>query len=443
MINRFKEYIEANNLCNNEDRILVAVSGGIDSVFMLHLFYKCNYDFAIAHCNFNLRGNESDTDQQFVSGLAEKYNCEFYTQKFNTNTYAEENNLSVQMAARELRYKWFESVRQDYEFDYIAVAHNQDDIVETFFINLTRGTGIKGLTGIKSKVNNIIRPVLFAQRVEIEEYCKANSISFRQDSGNLSTKYLRNNIRHEIIPLFKKLNPKFNQTIIDNIEHLADAESIYSKEIQNIKNKLVVHKDSSTLINIEELKKYPDLIKTYIFEILNGFGFSNKIIEDIISSFERISGKVFLSKSFRLIKDRKFLIVTPLIDEEIHNYYIEEGIRELEVPIHIKFETINNNQKYIINKNTRFAYFDLNKLSFPLIVRKWRKGDFFQPFGMKGLKKVSDYFIDKKFSLLDKENAWLLTSGEKIIWIIGHRSDDRFKVTNQTSMILKVELIND
>jgi len=441
MEKEFLIYIEHHQLFNNSDNILLAVSGGIDSVVMLYLFKKFDFAFDIVHCNFKLRGNESNGDEEFVKKLANSLKVNCYVKHFETKAYAQEKNLSIQMAARELRYNWFENIRKEKNYKYVAVAHNKNDVIETFLINIIRGTGLKGLTGIKPKNNFIIRPLLFAERDEIKKYCTDNNIEFREDSSNLSTKYLRNKIRHEIIPAFIEFNPKFNQTIIDNIQHLTDAQEIYAQAINEFKNNCIEEKEGDIYIEIDKINKNKHLKSTYLFEILREYNFSNKIISDIIQSLKNISGKTFYSRTHRIIKDRNNLIITPFTSSEEHTYYIDEGTKYIYQPLNMHIEILKNSVDFKFDKNKNIGYFDYDKLSFPLIIRKWKKGDYFQPFGMQGLKKLSNYFIDEKFSLIDKEKVWLLASGEKIIWIIGYRTDDRFKITTSSKIIIKISII--
>ncbi len=438
MEDKFLDFIHQQQLFTQADKILLALSGGIDSVFMAYLFKKHQFNFSIAHCNFKLRGEESDHDEEFVKKLASSFQVKLYVNHFDTETYANEQSISIQMAARDLRYNWFEEIRKKEGYNYIAVAHNQNDVIETFFINLIRGTGIKGLTGIKSKNNYIIRPIIFAQRTEIEQYCLENNIKFREDSSNMSTKYFRNKIRHNVMPLLEELNPKINHTIIENIERLTDVEIIYNQAIQEFKNDCITIDGETVCIEIEKIAKNSLVRRTYLFEILQEYGFSNKIINDVIQSLDNISGKTFYSATHRILKDRNTLLISPLSIAEEHTYYIDEGTKYFYNPINLTLEIIEKKGDFKIDKNNKIGYFDLDQLSFPLIVRKWKKGDFFQPFGMQGLKKLSDYFIDQKLSIIDKENVWILASGEKIVWIIGLRTDDRFKIIESTKTILKI-----
>ncbi|OFX27408.1 MAG: tRNA lysidine(34) synthetase TilS [Bacteroidetes bacterium GWA2_31_9b] len=439
MLDRFQNYILKNNLCLKTDKILLGVSGGIDSIIMFHLFRMSGYHFAIAHCNFQLRDRESDEDEEFVKNLAENFNIPFFNTRFNTKSIATEEGISIQMAARDLRYEWFVEIRKSKGFEYIAIAHNSDDQIETFFINLARGTGIKGLTGIKNKSGKIIRPLLFASRKEIQEFATQNNFLFREDSSNSSKKYARNLIRHDIIPSLEKINPNFRQVMIENIQHLKETEQIFNMDILD-KYKSVVSKINETiLLNINELKKL-DPIESYLHEFLNPYGFSHSQIIDIVSTFDNSAGKQFISPTHRLIKDRENFILEEILAHTEKVFYINEDIAILEYPIHLRVEKIQMDDHFTIEKNITIGQFDSDKITFPLTIRKWQKGDYFMPLGMKNLKKVSDFFIDQKLSLSEKENTWILESGNKIVWIIGLRPDERFKITPQTKHILKIYL---
>ncbi|RLD60716.1 MAG: tRNA lysidine(34) synthetase TilS, partial [Bacteroidetes bacterium] len=292
MLNKFTEYIENEKLFNKTDKILLTVSGGVDSVVMLDLFIKSRLSFGIAHCNFNLRGKESDLDEKFVKQLAKKNNIEIHTVSFKTEEYAKSNGISIEMAARDLRYEWFEKIRQNFDYSYIATAHHKNDVIETFILNISRGTGIKGLCGIQPKVNKIIRPVLFALRKEIEEYCTTNNLQYREDASNATLKYKRNIIRHKILPELKNLNPNINNTIIDDIAIFNDVEKIYRSSIEEKKLKILTKENDKILINIKELKKLNPL-KTYLYEFLKPYNFQSQNITDIIKSLDSISGKQF------------------------------------------------------------------------------------------------------------------------------------------------------
>lgn len=439
MLDRFQNYIQKNNLCLKTDKILLGVSGGIDSIIMFHLFRLSGYHFAVAHCNFRLREQESDEDEEFVENLAENFNIPFFNTRFNTKAIATDEGISIQMAARDLRYEWFEEIRKSKGYEYIAIAHNSDDQIETFIINLTRGTGIKGLTGIKNKSGKIIRPLLFASRKEILDFALQNSFLYREDSSNSSKKYARNLIRHDVISLLEKINPAFRQVMVENIKRLKETEQIFTQAILE-KYKLVVSNLNNTiLLNIEELKKL-DPVETYLHEFLKPFGFSNTQVNDIVSVFDSEPGKQFITSTHRLIKDRENLILEEISVQPGKMFYINENDIKLEHPVALRIERIEIDDYFTIEKSSATGQFDLDKISFPLTIRKWQKGDYFMPLGMKNLKKVSDFFIDQKLSLSEKENTWILESGNKIVWIIGLRPDERFKVTSDTKSILKIHL---
>ncbi len=434
----FQQFINSNNLCSNKNRLLLGISGGIDSICMFHLFRQLEFPIGIAHCNFQLRGSESDQDEEFVRNLANQYDIPFFTIRFNTKEFAESNGISIQMAARDLRYNWFEEIREDHNYDFITIAHNRDDVIETFLINLTRGSGIKGLTGIKPKSGNIIRPLLYASRNEIIEYIDKHNLKYREDSSNSSVKYSRNLIRHEIIPLFEKINSGFRERVIENISKLKDTETIYNASIDNAKNSILRNENQKMLISLEKLNQL-NPISSFLYEILKPYGFSGTQTHDIIDSLEGISGKQFLSVTHRLIKDRNDLIIEEI--HQIHNkiYYIDQDTENITSPINLNITKQELNDEFEITKSKDIGLFDLDKIEFPLILRKWKKGDYFMPLGMSNLKKLSDFFIDNKLSLIDKENTWILENCNKIIWIIGQRIDERFKISDKTSNILKIE----
>jgi tRNA(Ile)-lysidine synthase len=439
MLDRFINYIRENELCRPEDRILLAVSGGIDSAVMLHLFANAGYNCIVAHCNFKLRGNDSDEDQLFVESLAEKYKLPFITNSFQTTEYAESNKISIQMAARLLRYDWFDEMRMEHDFDLIATAHNKNDSVETFFINLSRGTGIRGLTGIPASSGYLIRPVLFLERHEIEEFALANDLAWREDSSNSQSKYSRNKIRHSIIPSFQELNPGIIKTMAENIARLKDVEDIYLHSLKQIKEKIIIKDKDFTAIHINELKNL-EPISTWMLELLKDFDFTAPVCNDIVKNLDSPPGRQFLSLSHRLVKDRDKLIIQPLIENDFRRYYIDDPSMDMEEPISLHFNILDKATIHDIPADPSFAWFDLDKLDFPLMIRKWETGDYFMPLGMRNMKKLSDFFIDNKYSIPEKENTWLLISGDKIAWLIGKRIDERFKIGKETKRILQCKL---
>jgi tRNA(Ile)-lysidine synthase len=438
MLEKFLSYLQSNCLTDKHNRILVAVSGGIDSICMLHILHNLGFEIAVAHCNFKLRSYESDEDELFVKSTAEKLHVPFHVKHFETLEYAKLQKMSIQMAARELRFSWFENLRRIIDYDKIAIAHNADDSIETFFINLTRGTGIQGISGIKPINNNIIRPLLFAFRSEIEEYCSNNNIIFRTDSSNLSNKYLRNKLRNTILPYFVDMNHEFKTTMLQNIGKFEKAENIYCSYIDQIKKELIIKKDDNEIrINIEGIDNTVSPT-TILYEIMKEYGFSAKTSEEIYSALHGESGKQFISKEYRVLKDRNFLIINKLSLKQEGKYFIFEDTLEINTPLAMTFR-VQENLKYQIQKNPLKAALDFEKLTFPLVLRKWYMGDYFQPMGMTGLKKLSDFFIDNKLSITDKENTWILTSANEIVWVVGMRIDDKYKVTSETQKIYEIE----
>ena len=435
MLNQFKNHINNNLPFLNEGKLLIAISGGIDSIVLTHLCHQIKLNFSLTHCNFNLRGDESDADEAFVLELAENFNVEVFIESFNTETYAKENKLSTQMAARELRYNWFDELAEQLDFDYILTAHHADDNLETFLINLSRGTGLDGLTGIPEINDNIVRPLLPFSREGIEDYAKENNLKWREDSSNESTKYLRNKLRHDVIPTLKEINPKFLQNFNKTQGFLQESKAIIDDRIDNVSEEIIteitqreIHFNSS---KIQELSNP----KAYLFELLNDYGFTEW--NDVFNLLDVQSGKQLFSKTHRLVKDREVLILTEINSEVKDSISITETDNQVDTPFGIlSFET--NQQIDKSNKSTVFVDKDL--LKFPLKVRKWEEGDYFYPFGMKGKKKLSKFFKDEKLSLVSKENTWLLCSNNEIVWIINQRPDNRFRVTENTKNILKISL---
>ncbi|MDR0972244.1 MAG: tRNA lysidine(34) synthetase TilS [Bacteroidales bacterium] len=440
MIKEFQKFITDNNLFSDDDTILLAVSGGIDSMVMCHLFKESGYKFAIAHCNFHLREEESNRDAEFVTKYAKENKIKLHKIDFDTYGYMHKNNKSLEMAARELRYNWFYSLLDEFNYAFVATGHHADDSIETFFINLIRGTGIAGLHGILEKVNRVIHPLLFTNRDEIKEYREQNNISFVEDSTNNENKYTRNRIRNQLIPLLKDISPSINRTILKEIERFKETEKIFRSIIDREKSNLIEREEGYIKISIEKLKKL-EPINIYLYEILSEFDFNESSISSIKEAFDETSGKQFFSETHRLIKDRHYLLIAPIKKEGlVEEYSIQEEQTKLINPINIQIETLKDLSFIKIPKEKNIAMFDLDKLSFPLTLRKWRNGDAFFPYGMKTEKKISDFYRDLKYSLIDKETQWLLCSEGNIIWVVGQRIDERYKITNKTKNIYKLEL---
>ncbi len=436
MKDKFIKFAELHNLFNKNSKILLGVSGGMDSMLMLDLFIKNNIKIAVAHCNFKLRENESDNDEEFIEKYSKENKLTFFSISFNTIEYAKQNKISIEMAARRLRYSWFDKLLQKHKFDSVAIAHHKDDIVETFNINIIRGTGIKGLTGIKEKTGNIIRPLLFATKKQVIDYSKSNNLQYRNDSSNNEDIYTRNKLRLNIIPEIEKINPAYKKNVVENIKRLREIEIIYNKQIEITKQECIHYKDNNTYINLRKLRKlYP--IKTYLYEFLVNYSFSNKILDDIIGSFDK-SGKLFYSHSHRISISREFLIISDLKSTEKQNYSINKDVDTIDINNYsITIRKYINNNKIVISKSENIAQIDFDLLKFPLEIRSWEKGDYFYPLGMNKKKKLSDFFIDKKFSLEDKENTLLLCSNKNIVWLVGQRIDNRYKITNKTKKIIE------
>ncbi len=440
MLENFKKYKEENLLFSDDETILLAISGGIDSMVLCDLFLKSSYKFAIAHCNFQLRGEESFRDENFVTNYCNKNNITLHKIRFDTYKHMDIEGISLQMAARDLRYRWFEDLLQENNYKYLATGHHGDDSIETFLINIIRGTGIAGLHGIQHKINNIIHPLLFTNREEISAYAKKNNIEFVEDSTNSSTKYTRNKIRHELIPLIKEISPNFQRTILKEIERFKETEQVFRTVIDQAKQEIFAFENDRINISIEKIKSLnPQRI--YLYEFLNEYNFNESTINSILESiYEKSSGKQFFSETHRIVKDREYLIMTQNNIINNNEYHISDNLTSIKFPLSLEMEFLKDLSFIKIPKTKDIAMLDADKLEFPLILRKWKKGDYFYPYGLKGEKKISEFYKNLKYSIVDKENQWLLCSNDDIVWVIGQRIDDRYKITNKTKTIYRIEL---
>jgi len=437
MIERFKQFIEQEDLFISADKILLAVSGGVDSVVMVHLFYHAGFEFEIAHCNFNLRGKESDEDELFVKGNAGCYDKKFHSKRFDTQQFADEHKLSIQEAARELRYKWFAEIMEKQNLQYIATAHHLDDSVETVILNLVKGTGIKGLHGVPTKNGKVIRPLLFVTRDKILNYAKEKELTYREDSSNNDLKYSRNLIRSKVIPELEQVNPSFTKTFSENIDRFKEVERIYDRRIEQLKNELLIEEDGCYKVDIEALKK-TEAPQTILYEMLKSFDFNE--VAQIMSVLDEQPGKRFFSKTHQLVKDRDHLIISLLTDDCFDEIIIEQDQMEVEVlEKKLSIETITRDN-FKMKEDQNRACLDKDKLTFPLKIRKWREGDYFYPLGMKQKKKLSDFLIDEKVPLNEKSNQLVLTSKEDIVWVVSRRIDERYKIIDETNWTLQVTL---
>lgn len=438
MQSRFIDFIRANNLVSSNEKILLGVSGGVDSMVMLNLFYKSGFSFSVAHCNFSLRGKESDGDEALASKTCDEKGIEFFCIRFETEKYAQENKLSIQVAARNLRYDWFSKLCGEHRFSKIAIAHNRDDVAETLILNLTRGTGLKGLSGIKMINGRIIRPLLDFSRNEILVYANEHSIAYREDSSNSSVKYARNRIRHNVLPELEKLNPSAKRSISETANHVHEAWNLVDDYLLKLKKEIVTTDKERFFYSIPVLLK-EKYSKLFLFEELTQFGFSYDTIEQVVKSFRGQSGKVFYSSTHQLLHNRDYLELTERKEIEKMFVRIDNDCLSIDSPINLKFHLINKSESYDIPRNAEIASLDFDKLTFPLELRPWNSGDKFMPFGMAQFKKVSDFLIDLKVSLVDKEKVYVLTSNNEIVWVVGMRIDNRYKVDNLSQRVYRIE----
>ncbi|MDT8412283.1 MAG: tRNA lysidine(34) synthetase TilS [Vicingaceae bacterium] len=438
MLTAFQNHIKSNKLFEPTDKILLAVSGGKDSMAMLHLFVAAKFNIGVAHSNFQLREKAADEDEIFVQQTCQQLNIPFHSIRFDTAEYAEKHKISTQMAARELRYTWFEEIKTTHHYDFIATAHHQNDVAETMLINITKGSGLIGLHGIKAKNNHIIRPLLCFTSDEIQQYISTHQISYREDQSNASVKYVRNKIRHEVLPKLAEINPNIIETLNKAATHFSATENILNQKIEEEKKRCFTTENELVKINIAYLQELHPLA-TYLYYFLSPYHFNFDDCEQIVLSLDGNSGKQFFSTTHQLIKDRAFLLLSSKTENQSEPINIPTINDFTESPININFELIaNKNTTFKTTKN--IAYLDADKIAFPLYFRKWKEGDSFTPFGMKGKKKLSDYFIDEKFSIPEKEATWLLTNkNDNIIWVVNSRTDDNFRVSEQTKTILILE----
>jgi len=430
VLERFKDHIEKDFPELQNTTLLLACSGGLDSVVLAHLCIKIDLTIALAHCNFGLRGTESDEDQQFVQNMAGTLQAPYFVTHCDTVKYVKENKVSIQVAARELRYNWFKDLLKNKQYGYVATAHHLDDSLETFIINLSRGTGIEGLKGIPEKTGQIVRPLLPFTREEIQAFAIEEQLQWREDSSNKETKYLRNKVRHHIVPLFKEVHPTFLENFKTSQTYIKDSAAILGHHLQEVKQRLFEPYENGYKISVQELQAlHPN--KGYLHGLFNTYGFT--AWKDISTLLNSMSGKEVTSATHRLIKDREFILLQRIMDVDTSYYEVDLMNGGVTAPVSIKIESVAK----ITQTGKPILYADKETLNSKLIVRKWKKGDYFHPLGLQGKKKVSKFFKDEKMDAVAKENQWLLCSGDDIVWIIGRRADDRFKVLPKTKTILK------
>ena len=433
MKNKVQHFITEKSLFKRDDKLILGISGGADSVCLMHILLELGCSFELAHCNFNLRGEESDADEDFVKELAKKYQLKIHVKQFDTLSYASENKISAQMAARDLRYAWFDKLLINSSAKYLAIAHHANDDVETFFINLVRGSGLKGFLGIKEKNNAIVRPLLEVSRLEIEHFLQVRGLFFRDDSSNISVKYLRNKIRHELMPLLSEMNPSIQQTVKDEMRILEGVAQIYVSKVEEVRKDLFQEKNGIVQFETAALLALNPLYN-YLYELLVPYGFYS--VEAISKALDGQSGKQFFSATHQLVVDRENIFISPL-SKKNEVFEITEKTKILVYPLDLKFRLTKD--KTIIYDND-IAQLDVEKLKFPLTLRKWKQGDKFMPLGMKKFKKLSDFFIDNKFSIIDKQEQWLLCSDIDIVWLVGCRIDERYKLETNTKKVYIAQL---
>lgn len=446
MLGRFTNHLAAKPWFNPEHRILLAVSGGIDSVVMSHLFARAGYRFGIGHCNFQLRGKDSDEDQQFVAALARQLSVPFYSTSFDTTELASRHQQSIQMEARALRYDWLEKVRNQEEYDWIATAHQLEDSIETLLYNFAKGCGIHGLQGIPERNGQIIRPLLFATKAEIIAFQTGNNIAYREDHSNASDKYARNKIRHHIIPVLQSLNPQFIPTAGDNIQRLQDAAALMNETVEQLKQQFVQEKKGQISIQRKGLHELPAL-KTLLYEWLKPYGFNSSQVAQLLTSNHDQPGRLFYSPSHQLLVDRTHFLVqahNPVQDEMESHLFEWDMVDLLVTNGRFLLEKKSANPGHFPN-DPNCVFLQLEKEAFPLKLRHWRAGDTFQPLGMGGRhQKLQDFFSNQKVTRFDKSRIWIVeTKQGEICWIVGYRIDERFKLQSDGNPFIALTFLSD
>ncbi len=441
LIERLQAHLQAEILLRPGDKVLLAVSGGLDSVVMAHLLHGLSYAAVVAHCNFQLRGDDADGDEAFVENLAKELNLPFYSIKFNTKGYAKQHGVSTQMAARDLRYAWLEDIRKETSCYYLATAHHRNDQAETVLLNIIKGTGIRGLHGMLPKHGHLVRPLLPFTREELEQYAADHNLTWRTDASNADTHYQRNFLRHEVFPLLAQLNPAVVNTLAQEADYFKDAAIIYEQGIKYYLKKLIDNRPSGQHVPIKKLQLYPAQ-STLLYEWLSPAGFNEAQVQEILAALPSTEVKKFYSADYRLIKDRQFLVLTEKAVENDHRVLIEKYSKRVKVPgLELKFH-VQTATNYHIPTQPTVAALNAGKLSLPLILRRWQRGDYLYPIGPKRKKKkLSNLLGELKLTQLQKENTWVLLSGEHIVWVVGLRVDDRFKVGVGTREVVEVGVV--
>ncbi|WP_426490625.1 tRNA lysidine(34) synthetase TilS [Hymenobacter sp. 102] len=440
MLDRIQAFIQEHTLFSPTDQLLVAVSGGLDSVVLAEVLHRLGVKFGVAHCHFGLRGEEADADEQFVRKLADKYEAPYFVEFFQTKKFAEQEGISTQMAARALRYEWFERIRAQQGYTAIATAHHQRDTAETMLLNLTHGTGLAGLHGIRPKTGHLVRPLLAVSKPDLYDYVVENRLIWREDASNDSPVYQRNRLRLEVLPVLRDINPSLDHTMSITAERVGAAEEIVRRYVADTAAQAQRQEAEVTYLDIRLLQKTA-ATALVLHELLRPFGFSYLVTKDIVQSFGAEPGRRFESPTHQLVKDREQLVITPRKLQHFGTHQLQAGQEALKIDgLHLRTELLEITEGYAVPKGKALAALDADVLKFPLTVRPWQEGDWFMPIGMKGKKKLSDFLIDQKVPLNLKDNVWVLVSADgKIAWVIGFRPDERFKVTENTERVLLVK----
>lgn len=437
--NDFVKFIQDNRLFTQTDKLLLAFSGGIDSVVLAHLLIQHHFHIELAHCNFKLRGKESDNDEQFAISFAERHHIPIHSQQFETKKIAHEQKITIQEAARQLRYSFFEKLAHNLHFDFILTAHHLDDSIETVFINLQRGTGIKGIGGIPLKNNLIVRPLLFATRDQILTYALQNNLTWREDSSNHSDKYTRNQIRHHLLPLLKSQNKNFYAIFNENIRRFNDSIELLYSLVNDKMQSFTKFDNEQIIIDLKKLKSVP-LHTSLLFHFAQNYGFNYDQIKSIFA-LEHQTGKLFVSSTHKAFINREKLVIVPTKKNyQEKEVYIHADTKQINHPVSLIFDWEDFQRHEAIPNDASIAYLDAAKISFPLVLKKWEPGNRFYPIGMKHSKKISDFLTDIKTARYQKEDVWVLSSNGQICWIVGYRIDDRYKVTDNTEKVFKIKL---
>ncbi len=440
MLERFCQNSRDLGLIKDGDKIIVALSGGVDSMVLAELMLRIGVSCVFAHCNFQLREEASDSDERHVRHYAEQKGVAVYVKHFDTKKYAATHGLSIEMAARDLRYGWFEQLRQQLAYDKIALAHHADDQIETFFINLLRGSGINGLKAMKPINGHLIRPLLWASRTQIEDFARQNGLQWCEDATNAESLYLRNKIRNELLPVFDRLFPECRKSVLRSIGYLSSENELYRAMLQNRLATIIrLENDVQT---IDKQCFCEENGKQLLFEWLCPYGFNTDQIGFILRAMEGNPGKHFLSASHQLSMERDILQLSPIMEEISCEALIDSEMREIQSPMNLRFSKFEKDGNFVMDSSLEVALLDFDKLVFPLKLRKWKTGDHFRPLGMKGSKLLSDFFVDRGFTAHQKKQTFVLLNADgSIVWVVGQRIDDRFKLEPRTNIVYECHLI--